>query len=341
MGKQIMTLLAKTMSGLEEVLANELEEIGALKIEILTRAVRFEGDLAVLYKANYCCRTALSILVEQFSFKFYSQEDFYHKILRYNWDPLFEHDTTFVVEATISGDLFTNSHYTALLCKDAIVDYFRNKYNQRPTVDRFDPHLRVNVYVRQDECTIYLDSSGESLFKRGYRVATGEAPIKEVLAAGIIKLAGWNGETNFYAPMCGSGTFAIEAAMIASKIPAGYYREQFGFMLWPNFDELLWKRIKNEADMEISESDIEIASVSSASASFIVSVSVSLSLSISTTTSFFSRIVSFSNGFPMVFVSVWVHTNCFPGSFNSFIIWYLKVSSYMLSLRSRLILAKI
>jgi putative N6-adenine-specific DNA methylase len=258
MGKQIMTLLAKTMSGLEEVLANELEEIGALKIEILTRAVRFEGDLAVLYKANYCCRTALSILVEQFSFKFYSQEDFYHKILRYNWDPLFEHDTTFVVEATISGDLFTNSHYTALLCKDAIVDYFRNKYNQRPTVDRFDPHLRVNVYVRQDECTIYLDSSGESLFKRGYRVATGEAPIKDVLAAGIIKLAGWNGETNFYAPMCGSGTFAIEAAMIASKIPAGYYREQFGFMLWPNFDELMWKRIKNEADMEISESDIEI-----------------------------------------------------------------------------------
>lgn len=255
MGKGIMTILAKTMAGLEDVLADELEEIGASKIEILNRAVRFEGDIELLYKANYLCRTALSILVEQFSFKFYSQEDFYYKILNYNWDPLFEHDTTFMVDATISGDLFTNSHYTALLCKDAIVDYFRKKYNQRPTVDRFEPHLKVNVYIRQDQCSILIDSSGDSLFKRGYRIATGDAPIKEVLAAGIIMLSGWNGETNFYAPMCGSGTFAIEAAMIASKIPAGYYRERFGFMNWINFDPNLWERVKKEADENISESD--------------------------------------------------------------------------------------
>jgi len=255
MGKGIMTILAKTMAGLEDVLADELEEIGASKIEILNRAVRFEGDIELLYKANYLCRTALSVLVEQFSFKFYSQEDFYYKILNYNWDPLFEHDTTFMVDATISGDLFTNSHYTALLCKDAIVDYFRKKYNQRPTVDRFEPHLKVNVYIRQDQCSILIDSSGDSLFKRGYRIATGDAPIKEVLAAGIIMLSGWNGETNFYAPMCGSGTFAIEAAMIASKIPAGYYRERFGFMNWINFDPNLWERVKKEADENISESD--------------------------------------------------------------------------------------
>lgn len=255
MGKGIMTILAKTMAGLEDVLATELDEMGASKVEILNRAVRFEGDLAMLYKANYNCRTALSILVEQFSFKFYSQEDFYHKILNFNWDPLFEHDTTFMVDATISGDLFTNSHYTALLCKDAIVDYFRKKYNQRPTVDRFEPHLKVNVYIRQDQCSILLDSSGDSLFKRGYRVATGEAPIKEVLAAGIIMLSGWKGDTNFYAPMCGSGTFAIEAAMIANKIPAGYYRERFGFMNWPSFDEYLWERVKNESDDNIGESD--------------------------------------------------------------------------------------
>jgi putative N6-adenine-specific DNA methylase len=258
MGKQIRKMIAKTMAGLEDILATELEEIGAAKVQKLNRAVSFEGDLAMMYKANYCCRTALSILVDKFSFKFNSQEDFYRNILNYNWDPLFEHDTTFSVDATISGDIFTNSHYTALLCKDAIVDYFRKKYNQRPTVDRFEPHLKVNVYVRNDECSILLDSSGESLFKRGYRVATGDAPIKEVLAAGIIMLSGWNGETNFYAPMCGSGTFAIEAAMIASKIPAGYYREQFGFMLWPDFDELLWKRIKDEADAEIVEMDCEI-----------------------------------------------------------------------------------
>lgn len=255
MGKGIMTILAKTMAGLEDVLADELEEIGASKIEILNRAVRFEGNMELLYKANYLCRTALSILVEQFSFKFYSQEDFYYKILNYNWDPLFEHDTTFMVDATISGDLFTNSHYTALLCKDAIVDYFRKKYNQRPTVDRFEPHLKVNVYIRQDQCSILIDSSGDSLFKRGYRVATGDAPIKEVLAAGIIMLSGWNGDTNFYAPMCGSGTFAIEAAMIASKIPAGYYRERFGFMNWINFDPNLWERVKKEADDNISEFD--------------------------------------------------------------------------------------
>lgn len=258
MGKQIMRLLAKTMAGLEGVLAEELEEIGALKVEKLIRAVRFEGDLAMMYKANYCCRTALNILVEQFSFTFTSQDDFYDSIYNYNWDPLFEHDTTFLVDATISGDVFTNSHYTALLCKDAIVDYFRRKYNQRPSVDRFDPHLKINVYIRNNECTILLDSSGESLFKRGYRIATGEAPIKEVLAAGIIKLAGWNGQSNFYAPMCGSGTFAVEAGMIASKIPAGYYREQFGFMYWPNYNELLWKKIKDEADMEITETEIEI-----------------------------------------------------------------------------------
>jgi putative N6-adenine-specific DNA methylase len=240
MGKQIRKMIAKTMAGLEDILATELEEIGAAKVQKLNRAVSFEGDLAMMYKANYCCRTALSILVDKFSFKFNSQEDFYRNILNYNWDPLFEHDTTFSVDATISGDIFTNSHYTALLCKDAIVDYFRKKYNQRPTVDRFEPHLKVNVYVRNDECSILLDSSGESLFKRGYRVATGDAPIKEVLAAGIIMLSGWNGETNFYAPMCGSGTFAIEAAMIASKIPAGYYREQFASRTKPMLKSWRW-----------------------------------------------------------------------------------------------------
>ncbi len=258
MNNKKMIMLAKTMAGLEQLVAKELDDIGATNIEILNRAVRFEGDLKTMYKANYCCRTALSILVSQFSFDFYSQEEFYSKILNYNWDPHFEFDTTFSVEATISGDIFTNSHYTALLCKDAIVDYFRKKYNQRPTVDRFEPHLKISVYVRNNECSILFDSSGESLFKRGYRVANGEAPIKEVLAAGIIGLAGWSGESNFYDPMCGSGTFAIEAAMIASKIPAGYYRENFGFMKWSNFDENLWEHVKTEADSNIVEMDIEI-----------------------------------------------------------------------------------
>ncbi len=258
MKQEVFSLVAKTITGLEEVLQEEINEIGASKIEISKRAVSFEGDLSIIYKANYYCRTAISILVKEFSFEFYSQNEFYDKIYNYNWDKYFEFNTTFSVDTNIVSELFSNTHYAALLCKDAIVDYFRNKYNQRPNVDRYSPDLKIEIFVRNNSCIVFFNSSGEPLFKRGYRLATGIAPINEVLAAGIIKISKWKGDCNFYAPMCGSGTFAIEAAMLSSKIPSGYYRNNFGFMKWLNYDDKLWQNIQNEYNNEICDNEIDI-----------------------------------------------------------------------------------
>jgi putative N6-adenine-specific DNA methylase len=250
--------IAKTQAGLESVLADELAKINASEITILNRAVSFRGDLSVMYAANYICRTALHILMPVLEFKFRDKEQFFEKIKSFPWADHFNHDKTLSVDTVMSESFFTNSHYVSLFCKDAVVDYFRDKFGKRPSVALTNPEIKIHVHIRGHECSISLDSSGDSLHRRGYRIQQGAAPMSEVLAAGMILLIGWDKKTNFYDPMCGSGTLLTEAAMIASEIPAGYYRKSFGFFNWINFDNNIWQKVKQDADDKISENECEI-----------------------------------------------------------------------------------
>ncbi len=275
-----LTIVAKTFEGLEHTLASELASIGAKDIEILKRAVRFTGDKKLLYKANYCISTALKFLLPVESFISPTTKKFYKIVRDIEWDQFFPIEKTILVDAVTDDSLFRHSNYAAQLTKDAIVDYFRDKFDSRPSVDKNHPMIRVNVHVYKNECTISLDSSGDSLHKRGYRVASGEAPINEVLAAGMIRLSGWKADSDFIDPMCGSGTILIEAAFFANNIPANIHRKAFAFMHWNDFDRQIWKNIKMEAIKEqtefehefygydISEGMVEIAKKNIRSAGF-------------------------------------------------------------------------
>jgi putative N6-adenine-specific DNA methylase len=245
-------MLAKTISGLEPVLAKELEMLGASDPVILKRAVSFTGNESLMYRANYCCHTALRILKPIFDFVIKEQQDLYEKIKAYPWEDILDADATISIDAVISYTYFTNSQFVAQKSKDAIVDRFRDRVGSRPSVDLENPDLRINVHLFKDLCTVSLDASGQSLHKRGYRKSTGAAPINEVLAAGLVQLSGWDPAKPLYDPMCGSGTLLIEAAMLAKNIPAGYFRKEFGFMRWKNFDQTLWETIKSDADAQIS-----------------------------------------------------------------------------------------
>ena len=249
---------AKTIAGLEEVLAEELRGIGAKNVRIIKRGVQFRGDTELLYKANYLCRTTLRILKPIGVFEVKDQDELYAKVLNIDWTKVFNISQTFIVHATVFHTELTNSHYVALKTKDAIVDQFREKTGKRPWVGKEKPDIYIDVHIGHDICTISLDSSGDSLHKRGYRVAADKAPISEVLAAGMIKLSGWKGDRDFYDPMCGSGTIPIEAAMQLMHIPAGYYREDYAFMTWSDYDAELWAKVKEEADAEIDESECNI-----------------------------------------------------------------------------------
>lgn len=253
-------LIAKTMSGLEYVLEEELKSIGAKHTQVLKRAVAFRGDNEVLYKANYCCRTAISILKPIYHFEAFKKEDLYKKLYAFNWDKYLDLHKTFLIDTIVSGEFFSHSLYLSQLCKDAIVDSYRDKYNDRPSVDKNEPHIRFTLRILDNECSIFIDSSGDSLYRRGYRLKHGEANLNEVLAAGMIMLANWKGECDFYDPMCGSGTLAIEAAMISQNVPAGYYRKHFGFMNWNDFNAELWNKIVETENEKICEADIEITS---------------------------------------------------------------------------------
>jgi len=246
------TLLAKTISGLEPVLVRELESMGATDIQSLRRAVSFTGDKRMLYQANYCCSTALRILKPLFEFEIKEQQDLYTNINNYPWEELLTVDASLSIDAVISYTVFTNSQFVAQKSKDAIVDRFRDKFGKRPSVDLENPDLRINVHLFKDLCTVSLDSSGQSLHRRGYRQTTGLAPINEVLAAGLVRLSEWDVTTPLYDPMCGSGTLLIEAIMCARSIPSGYFRKEYGFMRWNDFDETLWAGVKEEAKARIS-----------------------------------------------------------------------------------------
>ena len=240
------TLIAKTFAGLEKVLAEEINSIGGKEISTGIRSVFFKGDKAILYKANYFLRTALRILKQFSSFKFRSVDDFYKKCKNFDWLEVMNEDHTFAIYSTVFNSReFKNSMFASLKVKDAIVDFFRAERGRRPSVDTIHPDIIINVHISGDQCSLTLDSSGESLHKRGYRVAQGDAPLSEVLAAGMILLSGWKGETDFFDPMCGSGTLPIEAALIARNIPPGSFRNDFAFMRWHDFDSVIFESIQN------------------------------------------------------------------------------------------------
>ena len=244
--KKEFTMIAKTMAGLEDVLAEELIGLGANNLEIGTRMVSFDGDLAMLYKANIHSRTALRILRPVFEFKAKSTDEIYKRVKAMNWNEHLTEDSTFAIDAITFSDYFTHSKFVAYRIKDAIADYFMLKTGKRPSVDTKNPDLLINFHIAHDKCTLSFDSSGESLHKRGYRVAQTEAPLNEVLAAGMILKTGWRGESDFVDPMCGSGTLLIEAAMIAMNVPPGIYRQNFAFEKWKNFNADLFETIYND-----------------------------------------------------------------------------------------------
>ena len=250
--------IAKTSAGLEKLLLEELIEIGADDASIIKRGVTFRGDTSILFKANYLARTAIRIIKPIGVFEVIDDKQLYEKVKKINWEDVFNLDQTFKVNAHVYNSELDHSQFVALRTKDAIVDQFRDKTGKRPWVEIDNADIYIDVHINDNVCTISLDSSGESLHKRGYRIDADKAPINEVLAAGMIGLTGWNGEKDFYDPMCGSGTIAIEAAMKAMKIPAGYYRDRFAFMNWEGFDKNLWENIKREADEKIIELECTI-----------------------------------------------------------------------------------
>jgi putative N6-adenine-specific DNA methylase len=246
-------MIAKTLFGLEEVLATELRKLGASKVEMGTRNVSFEGDTGFMYKANLCCRTAIKILKPITTFNVFTEEDISKKVYEFPWEDFMDVDGSLAVDATVFSDKFTHSKYISLKTKDAIVDRFRDKEGRRPDVDLDHPTLRINIHIDRNICTLSLDSSGQSLHKRGYKVANTMAPINEVLAAGMIMLAGWNGQSDLLDPMCGSGTILTEAAMIACNIPPNLNRDEFAFENWLDFDVDLYELIENAALKKIRD----------------------------------------------------------------------------------------
>lgn len=251
-------MLAKTMFGFESLLAKELRNLGAMDVKEGVRSVSFKGDKGFMYKANMALRTAVRILKPIHSFRVNDEHDLYKQLQRISWERFFTVKNTIAIDAVVSSDNFTNSHYVSLKSKDAIVDYFREKTGDRPNIDIKHPDVRLNIHISRNNCIVSLDTSGDSLHKRGYKSATNIAPINEVLAAGLILLSGYDGTQHFMDPMCGSGTILIEAAMIANNIPANINRREFGFERWKDFDEDLFDVIKNSLLKKIRSSDRQI-----------------------------------------------------------------------------------
>ena len=243
-------MLAKTFKGLEQVLAKELIELGANNVQIERRAVSFTGDMRMLYTANFCLRTASRVLVPIATFKAKKTDDIYEQVKLLDWAQYMTAKNTFQIDATVYSDLFRHSQFITYRVKDAIVDWWMEHGGVRPNVQLTNPDLYLNVHIAGDTVTLSLDSSGESLHKRGYRVANTQAPINEALAAGMLLLAGWHGQSDFYDPMCGSGTLLIEAALIARNIAPGIYRKGFAFEKWANFDADLFEDIYSDDSRE-------------------------------------------------------------------------------------------
>ncbi|MEJ6681610.1 MAG: THUMP domain-containing protein [Flavobacteriales bacterium] len=245
--------VAKTMMGMEPLVAEELKELGARNIQEKRRAVFFEGDLELLYRANLELRCAVSILKPLFWFRAHKESVLYKQVGMFDWMSVMDLNQTFAITSSVHSEYFNHSKYVALKAKDAIVDMFRDHLGERPNVDPVNPDIKINIHVNEAEFDISLDSSGDGLHKRGYRQSGHGAPLNEVLAAGMIKLSGWTPDKPFLDPMCGSGTLPIEACMVSTNTPANILRKEFGFMNWKNYDEALFLKVKKEAMARITK----------------------------------------------------------------------------------------
>lgn len=236
-------MLAKTLYGFEPILAKELRNLGASNVREGVRNVTYEGDTGFMYKANLSLRTALKVLKPIKSFKVFNEKQLYRGIYDIDWSDYFDSSMSFAFDTVLNSDVFNNSLFVSQRAKDALVDKFRDVERERPSVNTREPDIRINIHLFNNDCTVSLDSSGASLHQRGYRISTNIAPINEVLAAGLLLMSGWDGRSDFLDPMCGSGTFLIEAAMIACNIPANINRDSFSFQNWKSFDDELFQKI--------------------------------------------------------------------------------------------------
>ncbi len=252
-----MKIIATTFTGLEGVLKNEIERLGGRNITVLKRAVSFFGDKELLYRSNLVLRTAIRVLLPVTDFFASDPDTLYEKIFEIEWPALFDKEKTFAVDAVVHSNIFRHSGFVAQKVKDAIADKFRERFGFRPDVDKKQPNVLINIHVQNDYFTVSLDSSGEPLYKRGYRVEQTIAPMNEALAAGLIQLSGWDARTDFVDFMCGSGTLPIEAALLATNTPSQFKRTYFGFKHWKNYDKGLWDKVKKEEIDKINK-DIKI-----------------------------------------------------------------------------------
>ena len=257
--KENFKMLAKTFYGFEEILEKELQQLGAQNLKRGNRFVSFEGDKGFMYKANLCLRTALKILKPIHSERIQNEESLYKVFYNFPWEDHIDVNSKFVIDSVVNGQIFTHSQFVSQKAKDGIVDRFRDLFSKRPTIDLNRPDLRINLHINNDYCTISLDTSGASLHQRGYRTVTNIAPLNEVLAAGLIQLSGWQANTDFLDPMCGSGTFLIEAAMFALKIPANINRKTFAFEKWKDWDPELFEIIKESQLKKVINPKIQIS----------------------------------------------------------------------------------
>jgi putative N6-adenine-specific DNA methylase len=254
-----MKYVAKTLFGLEKVLAEELASLGAEEIAPANRAVLFSGDMKLLYKVNYLSRAALSVLMPVSEFWIKSADDLYRKCMKIGWDQYMGVDNTFSVASVVQSPLFNHTGFAGLKLKDAVADYFRNVSGRRPSVDQADPDILINLHISNEKVTVSLDSSLIPLFKRGYRQEQAAAPLNEVLAAGMLLLAGWNATSDLVDPMCGSGTIPIEAGLMATNTPAGKFRKFFGFQKWKGYDQDIFQEIVNNGNAGIRQSPVKIS----------------------------------------------------------------------------------
>ncbi len=252
-----MKIIAKTLMGLEDVLAKEIRNLGVENIDIAKRAIVYEGNPELLYKSNLYLRSALRILVGIDDFTAKNEDELYENAKNIDWKNYLGLNQTFAIDTNVNSDIFTHSKYVAYKVKDAIADYYSEKYGRRPNVNTYEPDVKINVRIFKNNVEISLDSSGESLHRRGYKVEVLEAPLSEVLAAGILLHTDFESKSSFLDPMCGSGTFVTEALMINTNMAPNLLREKFGFMNWQNYDRRMWIDMKEKAKEQIKEPTID------------------------------------------------------------------------------------